>query len=99
MIYMTARFRVQPESFSACLYTINDFIEYIKANEPDTLQYTSVNDFDDPYTFLHFFVFKDEAAEERHRNSPAVRAFVEALYPNLIGDVEFARWNEVASMQ
>ena len=97
MIYMTARFRIQPETLTACAYAINDFIDYIKANEPDTLQYTSVNETDDPFAFLHFFVFKDEAAEERHRGSPGTMAFVDALYPNLIGDVEFTRWQEVAT--
>lgn len=94
---MTARFQIKPEALTTCAYAINDFIDYIKANEPDTVQYTSVNDFDDPYAFLHFFVFKDEQAEERHRNSPGTRAFVDSLYPNLIGDVEFSRWREVAA--
>jgi quinol monooxygenase YgiN len=97
VIYMTARFRIKPETLNACVYVISDLIEYIKANEPGTLQYTSVNDFDDPYTFLHFFVFEDEAAEERHRHSPGTTQFIEALYPNLEGDVEFSRWREVAT--
>ena len=96
-IYTAARFRVQPESVQTCLHAINDFIDYIKQNEPTTLRYTSVRSFEDSFSFLHFFAFEDEAAEQRHRNSPGTKRFVEALYPNLDGDLMFERWNAVAT--
>jgi quinol monooxygenase YgiN len=96
-IYMTARFHVEPQSVQACLYAINDFIDGIRASEPGTLQYTSVQDFEDSFAFLHFFAFEDEAAEEAHRNSANTLTFVEALYPHVEGDVMFQRWNAVAS--
>ncbi len=96
-IYMTARFRVEPEAVQACLYAINDFIDGIKASEPGTLQYTSVQDFEDSFAFLHFFSFVDEEAEEMHRGSPNTARFVEALYEHVEGDVVFQRWNAVAS--
>jgi quinol monooxygenase YgiN len=41
-IYMTARFNVTPESVQPTLYAINDLIDYVKANEPGTLQYSCV---------------------------------------------------------
>jgi quinol monooxygenase YgiN len=96
-IYMTARFRVAPDSVQASLYAINDFIDYVKANEPGTLQYTSVQDFEDSFAFLHFFAFADEAAEEVHRSSPGTTRFVDSLYPLLEGDTVFQRWNAVAT--
>ena len=96
-IYMTARFRVAPDSVQASLYAISDFIDYVKANEPGTHQYTSVQDFEDSFAFLHFFAFADEAAEEVHRSSPGTTRFVESLYPLLEGDVVFQRWNVVAT--
>jgi quinol monooxygenase YgiN len=96
-ITMTARFRIAPDQVQATLYAISDFIDYVKANEPGTLQYTSVQDFEDSFAFLNFFVFEDEAAEEIHRNSPATARFVETLFPLLEGDMLFQRWNGVAS--
>jgi quinol monooxygenase YgiN len=97
MIYMTARFRVEPQAVQASLYAINDFIDGIKATEPGTLQYTSVQDLEDSFAFLHFFAFEDEAAEEIHRNSANTAQFVEALYDHLEGDVIFQRWNAVST--
>ena len=94
---MTARFRVAPDSVQASLYAISDFIDYVKANEPRTLQYTSVQDFEDSFAFLNFFAFADEAAEEAHRNSLGTTRFVETLYPLLDGDIIFQRWNDVAT--
>ncbi|MDA1036655.1 MAG: antibiotic biosynthesis monooxygenase [Chloroflexi bacterium] len=96
-IYMTARFRVQPQSVQTCLYAINDFVDYIRANEPATLQYTSVQDFEDSFAFLNFFVFENEAAEEQHRTSPGTLRFIDALYNHIDVDVLFERWNAVAT--
>ena len=96
-IYMTARFRVAPDSVQPCLYAINDFVDYVKANEPGTIEYTSVQDFEDSFAFLNFFAFQDEAAEQIHRDSPGTQAFVEMLYPLLEDDIIFQRWNAVAS--
>ena len=99
MIYVTARFRVNSETFNDSLYAINDHIDYVKTNEPGTLQYVSVNDHDDPFSFLHFMVFQDEAAEEEHRSSPGGQAFAAGISPYLVGDVEFKRWREVGSAE
>jgi quinol monooxygenase YgiN len=96
-IYMTARFSVAPESVQPALYAISDLIDYVKANEPGTLQYTCVQDFENSFAFLSFFEFQDEASEEMHRGSPATARFVDVLYPLLEGDIIFQRWNPVAS--
>jgi quinol monooxygenase YgiN len=97
MIYMTARFRIQPEAVQTILYAINDFIDSIKTTEPGTVQYTSVQDFEDSFAFLNFFSFVDEETEEMHRNSANTARFVETLYAHVEGDVIFQRWNPVAT--
>lgn len=94
---MTARFRVAPDSVQATLYAISDLIDYIKANEPGTIQYTSVQDFEDSFAFLNFFAFEDETAEEIHRVSRGTQTFIEVLLPLLEDDIIFQRWNPVAS--
>jgi quinol monooxygenase YgiN len=94
---MTARFSVAPESVQPALYAMSDLINYVKANEPGTLQYSCVQDFENSFAFLSFFEFEDEASEETHRASAATARFVDVLYPLLEGDIIFQRWNPVAS--
>ena len=96
-IFMTARYRVKPESMNQSLYTMNDLVDAIQAAEPGTLEYSCIQDFEDSFSFLHFFVFTDENAEDAHRGGSYVAQFMEAISPNLESDVLFERWNVVAS--
>ncbi|HJZ49343.1 MAG TPA: antibiotic biosynthesis monooxygenase [Roseiflexaceae bacterium] len=96
-IYQTAQFEVRPEALERCEQAIREFVAYIQANEPGTLLYTSVHAAGDPASFLHFFIFEDEAARERHRTSEAVRRFTDTLYPELLAPVEFQEYSAVAT--
>ena len=97
-IHMTAHFRVKPESLERCTEAINTFIAYIQANEPGTQLYTSLQATEDSTEFLHYFIFDDAAAEEKHRTSAAVKHFTDVLYPELVSDgVEFRGYTVLAS--
>jgi quinol monooxygenase YgiN len=96
-IYMTARFRVKPESLEKCRQAIRDFVDYIQANEPDTRLYESVQAGDDATSFLHYFIFENEAARKKHETSEGVKRFTGILYPELIGSVEFKEYALVAT--
>ena len=96
-LFMTARFTTKPESRAKVEQAIREFIAYIQANEPQTLRYTSLQDKTDPHTFLHFFIFADEAAREKHANSEGVQRFTAVLYPECIAPVEFTEYAVVAS--
>lgn len=91
-VYMTARFEVQEQALEICKQAIDEFVAYVRANEPDTLLYTSLQDKEDPTRFLHYFIFRDEAAREIHSSSEAVNRFTASLYPNLVERVEFAEY-------
>jgi quinol monooxygenase YgiN len=96
---MTARFEVQADKLTVCQQAIREFVEYIRANEPDTLLYTSLQETSRPNRFLHYFIFRDDAAREVHSNSEAVKRFTKILYPNLIAPVDFIEYSEFASTQ
>jgi quinol monooxygenase YgiN len=96
-IYQTARFQVKKEALSDCEAAIRKFMEYVRANEPKTLLYVSLQQSDDPTRFLHYFVFEDEAARDRHSKSKATVHFTGVLYPNLVEPVEFTEYTQFAS--
>lgn len=96
-IYMTAQFEVRKEALEICEQTIQEFVDYIRANEPDTILYTSLQEKENPTLFLHYFIFRDEKAREIHSNSDAVNRFTSILYPNLVAPVEFTEYNRFAS--
>lgn len=98
-VYMTARFEVRKERLDVCQRAIQEFVEYINANEPDTLLYTSLHESADPTRFLHSFIFRDEAARARHSSSDAVNRFTNILYPNLVTPVEFTEYVVFANTQ
>jgi len=96
-IYMTARFEVQKEALEICKHTIQEFIDYVRANEPDTILYISLQEKENSTRFLHYFIFHDEKAREIHSNSDAVNRFTSLLYPNLVAPVEFTEYSNFAS--
>lgn len=89
MIHQTAYFVVRDDALDVCKKAIREFVDYVRANEPDTLLYTSLQEKENPNHFLHYLIFKDEAARDRHANSEAVNRFTGILYPNLVAPVEF----------
>ncbi len=97
MIHQTAYFVVRDDALTICEKAIREFVQYIRDNEPDTLLYTSLQEQENPNHFLHYFIFRDEAARSLHADSEAVNRFTGILYPNLIAPVEFTEYNAFAS--
>jgi len=98
-IHQTAYFVVRDDALEICQKAIREFVEYVRANEPDTLQYTSLCEKENPNHFLHYFIFKDEAARDLHAHSAAVNRFTSILYPNLVASVEFTECELFATTQ
>jgi quinol monooxygenase YgiN len=96
-IYKTAYFVVRDDAGEICEKAIHEFVQYVRENEPDTLLYTSLQEKENHNHFLHYFIFRDEAARDLHSNSAAVNHFTSILYPNLIASVEFTGYNEFVS--
>ena len=96
-IYQTARFQVKKEALAECEAAIRKFVEFVRANEPKTLLYASLQEREDSTRFLHYFIFEDEAARDRHANSIATTHFTSVLYPNLVTPVEFTEYTEFGS--
>ena len=96
-VHQTAYFVVRDDALEGCQTAIQEFVDYIRANEPDTVLYTSLQEKDNPKHFLHYFIFRDENARDLHANSEAVNRFTGILYPNLVAPVEFTEYSVFAS--
>ena len=81
MISKIAKFKVKQEHLDECLEAIREFVNAVKHHEQDTLYYESFQE-SDGVSFTHIMSFKDEAAENLHKNTAHVNKFVNLLYPN-----------------
>ena len=96
-IYQTGAYRVKPAAVDKVKQAIQEFVAYVKANEPGTEMYLAWQQEDDPTRFLHLFRFADAAAAARHGESDAVRQFESIYSPELVGgDVVFTNYEMVA---
>jgi uncharacterized protein YndB with AHSA1/START domain/quinol monooxygenase YgiN len=97
-IYTIAQYQIRPAGVEKVKRAVEEFVRYVKANEPPTRMYTAWQQKDDPSRFTHFFIFDDEAAHTAHSKSEGVKRFEAAYHPELVrGDVVFTDYNLVAT--
>jgi quinol monooxygenase YgiN len=97
-IYETGGYQVKRSAVSRVKKAIQAFVRYVKSNEPGTQMYLAWQEKGDPTKFLHFFIFKNEAARRRHGQSDAVKRF-EAVYgPELVSrGVTFTEYRAISN--
>ena len=99
-IYQTATYQVRPQAVARVNQAIEEFVRYVKANEPGTRMYAAWQRQDDPTRFTHLFIFENEAALSIHSESEAVKRFESIYSPELVGgDVVFTDFDQVATNQ
>lgn len=81
MKHSIIQFEVREDKKEIAIELINQFVQRIKFNEPDTLEYRSFQEEDYSCRFTHTMCFKNEVAKEIHRSSAYCLKFVEELYP------------------
>jgi quinol monooxygenase YgiN len=99
-IYQTATYQVKMQAVGKVKEAIEEFVQYVRSNEPGTRMYVAWQKKDDPTCFIHLFIFEDEAAQTRHSESEAVKRFESIYSPELVGgDVIFTDYDLVATNQ
>jgi quinol monooxygenase YgiN len=99
-VYQIAEYRVNSRAVEKVKRSIEEFVRYVKANEPGTRLYVAWQQKKDPTRFVHFFIFENEAAHKAHGESAAVKRFESVYSPELAGgDVVFTDYDMVATNQ
>jgi quinol monooxygenase YgiN len=99
-IYQTATYQVKPQAVEKVKRAIEEFVQYVQANEPGTRMYVAWQQQDNPTRFIHLFIFENSAAQTLHSESAAVKRFESIYSPELVGgDVVFTDFNLVATNQ
>ena len=97
-IYQTAHYQVKPTAVEKVKAAAEEFVRYVKANEPGTKLYASWQQMDDATRFVHLFIFQDDAAHATHGESSAVKAFEAVYSPELVGGpVTFTDYIQLAT--
>ncbi|WP_339792983.1 antibiotic biosynthesis monooxygenase [uncultured Imperialibacter sp.] len=81
MLYVMVQFRVKEGHVQEAEKLIRGFIDNIRNNEPGTLAYQSFQFNHDVQEFVHLMCFTGEDADEKHKDSPYIKQFVDTLYP------------------
>lgn len=81
MLHRLISFEVKDEYLENAETLIKSFLTKLKKEEPDTLLYRSLQDKKVLTKFVHYIIFRNQDAQESHRNSLHVKRFVEELYP------------------
>jgi quinol monooxygenase YgiN len=84
-IYQTGAYQVKASAVDKVKRAIEEFVRYVKDNEPGTQMYLAWQERDDPTRFNHLFIFADEEAHARHGQSDAVKRFERVYAPELVG--------------
>jgi quinol monooxygenase YgiN len=95
-VFKLARFQVRPEAREQAERAMHEFATYVR-KELDDSSWTTYRDPKSPTHYLSLIIADSPAADDRHRNAPGTKAFVDALYPLLVGDVEFTQYDLVTS--
>lgn len=81
MIRKIMRYRVKKDGLQDVVKAVEKFVAAVAKEEPET-DYVAYQTEEDEMAFLHFMVFPDLEAEEKHRQADHTEKFVKALYPN-----------------
>lgn len=94
-IHKIARYEIRPQSLPEVLEAIETFAAYVRDELTET-RWTTLQDPAHPTRFVSLIWALDEAADQRHRQAEGTQRFVAALYPNVVGEVDFTSYRLVA---
>jgi len=98
VIFKIARFEVRPDQREAAEQAIREFAEYVAAHLEGS-DWATYREKDNPCRFVSIISIVDQKSDDWHRRAPGTKRFVDALYPKLVGEVQFTDYELVATSE
>lgn len=95
-IFKIARYEIRPEAREKVEAAIAEFAAYVAAELAGTT-WTTYREAGNPCRYISIITAESAEADQLHREAPGTRKFVDALYPNVAGEVEFTDYELVAA--
>ena len=92
---VVARLKVRAGSEAAAEAAFRRHVEYVRREEPDTLEYVFHRSRKDATTFVFYERYADAAAFDRHGKSAAMQALFRELTPILDGPPAIDLYDEI----
>ena len=96
MVYQIAEYRITAASKDSVEEAMRKFAARLKSEFPNHFWWTARNA-KDPLSYISIIASPDAATDEAASKSQATAEFVEALYPNVEGEVKWTELETVAS--
>jgi quinol monooxygenase YgiN len=97
-IFKIARYQVKPEARDAVEQAMREFAAHV-AFELQGTTWVTYQEAGAPDRYVSIITAETEEDDRRHRDSAGTKKFVEALYPNVVGEVAFTDYAPVASSE
>lgn len=94
-IHKIVEYTVKAEELDTVIKAIQNFIEAVRNNEPQT-NYQAYQLTEDNTKFIHVMSFMNTDAEEAHKNADYTRAFTDVLYPRCEQEPAFKDMDSIA---
>ncbi len=95
-LYKTACYRITAQSQPSVERAMHEYAAYLKREFPEQRWWTARSQ-EDPLSYISVIVAPDEQTNRAASDSDGTGVFVDALYPNVVGEVEWTDWQSVAS--
>ena len=98
MLHELVKYKVKRENIEEVIRLVENFLDKILENEPDTLYYESIQE-EDQISFIHIITFRNEEAQKFHKSTVYLKEFVEHLYPLLEAEPIFSDYIVIRSIK
>lgn len=97
LIHIRVEYKVKPDAVNDVQKHIGNYIDTVRDTEPDIRVYESYQNKEESSKFIHLAEFKDEGAEQNHKDISHTKQFVEFLYPLCEQEPQFIYMDLVGS--